>query len=615
MSAAVIQKLVTEKVGEVLEADRTTRNNPNGAGGSGGQGGAPPIRECTFVGFMKCGLPNFMNTQVTTLGLVVANGKSWANIRKMMMEEFCPSEEIQRLENELRNLKLRDTNTAAYTQRFNELALLCPEAVPTKKKSSFTLKVCLRTSRGRQLPLGPWVLFNLSSDKSFVNTSFSHLINIEPVRQNTSYEVKLADERVVSTNTVLKVSTLKVVDHLFENNFMPIELSTFDIVIGMDWLVECNAVIVCGEKEVHIPVKNKVLVVKGNEGVSRLKDKRLEDVPVIRDFLKVFPDELPGLPPPRQVEFRIELVHGAVPVAPVPYRLAPSEMKELADQLQELSEKGFIHSSSEEDIPITTFRTRYGHYEFQVMPFDLTNAPLMFMDLMNRVYKSYLDKFVIVFIDDILIYSKSKEEHEEHLKTILGLLKKEQLYEKFSKCNFWLECVQFLGHVIDSKGVYVNPAKIEAIRNWAAPTTPTEKLCCAPILVLPEGSKDFVVYCDASLKGFRPVLMQQEKVIAYASWQLRTHEENYTTHDLELGFWFLHLAKAMKGENVKAKNLGRLIKTIFKIRSDGIRYIDKRIWLLLFGRLRDLIMHESDKSKYLIHPGSDKMYLDLKKLY
>ncbi|GJV93938.1 putative reverse transcriptase domain-containing protein [Tanacetum coccineum] len=225
-----------------------------------------------------------------------------------------------------------------------------------------------------------------------------------------------------------------------------------------------------------------------------------------------------------------------------PYRLAPSELKELADQLQELSEKGFIRPSSspwgapvlfvkkkdgsfrmcidyrelnkltvknryplpriddlfdqlqgprilqssiyglvyhqtrirEEDIPITAFRTRYGHYEFQVMPFGLTNAPAVFMDLMNRVCKPYLDKFVIVFIDDILIYSKNKEEHEKHLKIILELLKNEQLYAKFSKCDFWLKSVQFLGHVINNKGVHVDPAKVEAIRNWSAPTTPKE---------------------------------------------------------------------------------------------------------------------------------------------
>ncbi|GJY12571.1 putative reverse transcriptase domain-containing protein [Tanacetum coccineum] len=172
----------------------------------------------------------------------------------------------------------------------------------------------------------------------------------------------------------------------------------------------------------------------------------------------------------------------------------------------------------EEDIPITAFRTRYGHFEFQVMPFGFTNAPA------------------------------DKEEHGKHLKIILELLKMERLYDKFSKYNFWLDSVQFLGHVINRNGVHVDPAKIEAIRNWAASTTPTEgkeedkafqllkqNLDSAPILALPEGTEDFMVYYNASLKGYGAVLMQREKVIVYVSRQLKTYEENYTTHDLELG--------------------------------------------------------------------------------
>ncbi|GKB39029.1 reverse transcriptase domain-containing protein [Tanacetum coccineum] len=300
----------------------------------------------------------------------------------------------------------------------------------------------------------------------------------------------------------------------------------------------------------------------------------------------------------------------ATPVARAPYRLAPSEMQELSNQLQELADRGFIRPSTspwgapvlfvkkkdgsfrmcidyqeDKDIPKTAFRTRYEHYEFQVMPFGLTNAPVVFMDLMNRVCKPYLDKFVIVFIDDILIYSRNKEEHANHLRIILELLKKEKLYAKFSKCDFWIHIVQFLGHLIDSQGLHVDPAKIEAVKNWASPTTPTEirqflglasyyrrfikdfskiakslteltqknkkyiwgedqesafqllkqKLCEAPILALPEGNDDFVVYCDASHQGLGAVLMQREKVIAYASRQLKPNEENYTTHDLELG--------------------------------------------------------------------------------
>ncbi|GJR02411.1 putative reverse transcriptase domain-containing protein [Tanacetum coccineum] len=371
----------------------------------------------------------------------------------------------------------------------------------------------------------------------------------------------------------------------------------------------------------------------------------------------------------------------------------------------------------EQDIPKTAFRTRYGHYEFQVMPFGLTNAPAVFMDLMNRVCKPYLDKFVIVFIDDILIYSKDEKEHEEHLKAILGLLKEEKLYAKFSKCEFWISKVQFLGHVIDSRGIHVDPAKIESIKDWASPKTPTEirqflglagyyrrfiegfskiaksmtkltqkgikfdwgekeenafqlikqKLCSAPILALPEGSKDFVVYCDASHKGLGAVLMQREKVIAYASRQLKVHEKNYTTHDLELELLSdydcdiryhpgkanvaadalsrkerdeplrvralvmtisLDLPKqiltaqieALKQENLKKEDVGGMIRTDIpkerlEPRTDGTLCLNGRSWLPCYGDLRSVIMHESHKSKYSIHPGSKKMYQDMKKLY
>ena len=207
------------------------------------------------------------------------------------------------------------------------------------------------------------------------------------------------------------------------------------------------------------------------------------------------------------------------------------------------------------------------------------------MDLMNRVCRPYLDQFVIVFIDDILIYSRSKEEHGDHLRLVLGTLRTEKLYAKFSKCEFWIRRVEFLGHVVSEEGIHVDPSKIKAIENWSAPKTPTEirqflglagyyrrfiqnfsriakplttltqkgvafdweekqerafqtlkrALCTAPILSLPEGIEDFVVYCNASNQGLGCVLMQRGKVIAYASRQLKTHEVNYTTHDLELG--------------------------------------------------------------------------------
>nr|GEV31941.1 putative reverse transcriptase domain-containing protein [Tanacetum cinerariifolium] len=205
-----------------------------------------------------------------------------------------------------------------------------------------------------------------------------------------------------------------------------------------------------------------------------------------------------------------------------------SRINDLFDQLQGSSVCSKIDLRSgyhqlrvrEQDVPNAAYKTRYGHYEFQVMPFGLTNSPAVFMDLLNRVCKPYLDKFIIVFIDDILIYLRNEKEHEEHLKAILELLKKEKL------------------------GIHVDPAKIESIKDWASPKTPTKirqflgldgYYRSASILALPEGRKDFVVYCDASHKGLGVVLMQREKVIAYASRQLKIHENNYTTHDLELG--------------------------------------------------------------------------------
>ncbi|XP_050944050.1 uncharacterized protein LOC127150387, partial [Cucumis melo] len=238
----------------------------------------------------------------------------------------------------------------------------------------------------------------------------------------------------------------------------------------------------------------------------------------------------------------------------------------------------------DEDIPKTAFRSRYGHYEFIVMSFGLTNAPAVFMDLMNRVFREFLDTFVIVFIDDILIYSKTEAEHEEHLRMVLQTLRDNKLYAKFSKCEFWLKQVSFLGHVVSKAGVSVDPAKIEAVTGWTRPSTVSEvrsflglagyyrrfvenfsriatpltqltrkgapfvwskacedsfqtlkqKLVTAPVLTVPDGSGNFVIYSDASKKGLGCVLMQQGKVVAYASRQLKSHEQNYPTHDLEL---------------------------------------------------------------------------------
>ncbi|GKD81492.1 putative reverse transcriptase domain-containing protein [Tanacetum coccineum] len=263
------------------------------------------------------------------------------------------------------------------------------------------------------------------------------------------YDIKMADGNLVSTNTVIKGCTLTLLNQPFEIDLMPIKLGSFDIVIGMDWLSKYHAKFSLTRKIVHIPINGETLIIR--------------------------------------VEFQIDLILGAAPVARTPYRLAPSEMQELSNQLQELADRGLSVYSKidlrsgyhqlrvrDKDFPKTTFRTRYGHYEFQVMPFGLTNASAVFMDLMNRAYKPYLDKFVIVFIDDIFIYSRNKEEHVNHLRIILELLRKEKLYANFSKCDFWIRIVQFLGHLINSQGLHVDHAKIEAVKNWTSPTTPTE---------------------------------------------------------------------------------------------------------------------------------------------
>ncbi|KAJ0640404.1 putative nucleotidyltransferase, Ribonuclease H [Helianthus annuus] len=363
------------------------------------------------------------------------------------------------------------------------------------------------------------VLFDSGADTSYMSVKMCQLLKRAPTLLPTKHVVELANGKSLEATHVVPGCNLILVGQAFSIDLIPIVLGSFDVVIGMDWLSQHQAEILCSEKIIRIPrsgqeplevqgdksgavvgiisfLKAQKCLRKGHTAILALvsdataKEKKLEDIPIVRDYPQVFPEDLPGLPPHRQVEFQIELAPGAAPIARAPYRLAPSELEELSKQLQELLEKGFIRPSSspwgapvlfvkkkdgtfrmcidyrelnkvtvknryplpriddlfdqlqgscyyskidlrsgyhqlrvrEEDISKTAFRTRYGHYEFLVMPFGLTNAPAVFMDLMNRVCKPYLDKFVIVFIDDILIYSKSQEEHEQHLRLILELL-------------------------------------------------------------------------------------------------------------------------------------------------------------------------------------------------
>ncbi|GJR23236.1 reverse transcriptase domain-containing protein [Tanacetum coccineum] len=430
------------------------------------------------------------------------------------------------------------------------------------------------------------VLFDSGADFSFISTKFAPILNVKPSIANPGYVIEIVDGKKVEVDRIICGCKLELGSSLFIIDLIPLGHSSFDVIVGMDWLSHNKAIIVCHEKVVEIPLVDGEILRVHEECVedstkalknAKVDEPKISDISVVREFVKVFPDDLKGLPPQRQVEFRIKLIPGAMPIVKSPYRLAPSEMQELSEQLKELQDKGSIRPSHspwgapmlfvkkkdksmrmcidyrelnkltvknhypllriddlfdqlQDDIPKMAFRTTYGHFEFTVMPFGLTNAMTIFMDFMNRVCKPYLDKFVIVFIDDILIYLKTKEDHEVH----------------------------FLGHVVNQSGINVDPRKIEAVKNWKAPTTPSKvrsflglyewdeeqeaafetlksNLCDALVLSLPDGVEDFVVYCDASNQGLGCMLMQRDKVIAYTSKQLKIHEKNYTTHDLELG--------------------------------------------------------------------------------
>ncbi|XP_073273315.1 uncharacterized protein [Primulina huaijiensis] len=316
-----------------------------------------------------------------------------------------------------------------------------------------------------------------------------------------------------------------------------------------------------------------VCIVSVSEPVSQ----RPEDVEVVRDFPNVFPEDVSGILPDQEVDFSIELMSGTMSISKAPYLLAPTEMKELNDQIQDLLDKGF-HSPkffSMERVDIVCGEERRQHATL----YQLKKA-----EQGHSQEKLYLDQFIIVFIDNILIYSKSREKHSRHLRTVLQILKDRQLYAKFSKCEFWLDRVVFLGHIISLDGVEVDPIKVEAVREWPVPKSVTEirsflgvagyyrkfihgfssiavpltalakknvkfvwgsefqenfeklkfALISAPVLAMPSGRVEFVLYTDASKLGLGAVLMQHDRVIAYESRQLKVLEKNYPTHDLEL---------------------------------------------------------------------------------
>jgi hypothetical protein len=447
--------------------------------------------------------------------------------------------------------------------------------------------------------------------------------------------------------------------HIIKTTLLVLGLENVDIILGTNWMTLHQVVLDVASRivEVNSSIYGTFTLFLPRQDSTQscafaMTELSLTKIPVACEYADVFPDELPGMPPDRDIEFVIELQPRTTHISKRPYRMPPAELAELKKQLQDLLDKGFIYPSTSpwgclalfvkkkdeslrlcidyhplnaetiknkyplpridvlfdqlveakvfskidlrsgyhqikiqaSDIPKTAFSTRYGLYEFLVMSFGLTNAPTYFMYLMNSVFMLELDKFVVVFIDDILVYSKNEEEHVGHLHVVLQRLREHHLYAKLSKCDFWLKEIKFLGHTISQASIAVDPDKVQEVMNWKPPTTVRQirsfvesagyyrrfipdfsriakpitellkkeakfvwgqkcedafhalrqHLTTAPVLVQPDSSKRFDVYCDASGTRLGCVLMQDNRVIAYASRALRPHEQNYPTHDLEL---------------------------------------------------------------------------------
>ncbi|KAI3776205.1 hypothetical protein L1987_45977 [Smallanthus sonchifolius] len=633
-----------------------------------------------------------------------------------------------------------------------------------------------------------------------------------------AFSVETTEGRTTRVTYVVDNSTIKIEGHRFPVRLFVMVLGGFNVVLGMDRLTANEAQIICKRKIIRLkapdgsevevfgdrdaPMPNVISMIKATDYLRRgceaylvyvidkcKEVKELDDVPVVREYPEVFPEDLPRIPPDREIEFRIDLVPDAQPVAKAPYRLAPVEMKELMVQLDELLEKGFIQPSispwgalvlfvkkkdgsmrmcivyhelnkhtvknkyplpriddlfdqlqgaswfskidlrfgyhqlkvREEDIPKTAFRMHYGHFEFHVMSFGLTNAPTALMDLMNRVCRPMLDRSVIVFIDDILIYSKNEGDHACHLKEVLEALKKEKLYAKFSKCAFWLREVQFLGHVINPNDIMVDPAKIMTVREWNIPKTPnefrsflglagyyrrfiqdfskiaspltkltrkevkykwgstqdeafkelTKKLIKGPVIALPEVHEvsypthdlelvavvfalkiwrhylyrvKFTIYSDhKSLKYFfeqKELNMRQRRwlellkdydcEIIYHPGKANVVADALSQKDvptpirvkacqlLVTSDVMSEIEKdqdeALKEENIKKERMvGQQDKLEYN--TLGVRTRFGRAWIPMGGELRTKILDEAHKSRYSIHPGTNKMYQDLRKEY
>ncbi|GKB93487.1 putative reverse transcriptase domain-containing protein [Tanacetum coccineum] len=653
MTHEEVEELVTRRVAEEMEAREAARtlepmnengdeqeggNGGNGGNGNGGNGGngnggngengnggnghrngnhgmnyggfMPVARECTFQDFLKCKPQNFSGTEGVvgltrwfekmetdsaltwwnshkrTIGVEAAYAMNWVELMKLMTEVYCPRNEIQKMETELWNLTVKGNDLTAYTQRFQELILLCTRMVPDEEDKVERLQDAIRIANHLMDKKLKGYAARSAENKKRMESNIRDNRGQQPPfkRQNTSgqnvaraytgcEQMKERDifrdcpklrnqnrrnqtrnkngnktgnktgnqnggnEATVKAYAIggegeptPDLATFTTVIP-YDIDLMPVELGSFDVIIGMDWLAKYHALIVCDEKVVRIPYGNEVLIIRGDNCDNGR-------APVL--FVKK-----------KDGSFRMCIDYRELNKLTVKNRYPLPRIDDLFDQLQgsrvysKIDLRSGYHQLRvrEEDISKTAFRTRYGHYEFQ----------------------------------------------------------KEELYAKFSKCEFWLSKVQFLGHMIDSEGIHVDPAKIKAkARNWASFQLLKQKLCSAPILALPEGSENFVFATHS-----RPEVAEYEaKTLVRIVEQLRLLPKQILSAQSE----------ARKEENFINEDLCGMINKL-EPRADGTLCLNNQSWIPCLGDLRALIMHESHKSKYSIHPGSDKMYQDLKKLY
>ncbi|GJU63305.1 putative reverse transcriptase domain-containing protein [Tanacetum coccineum] len=534
------------------------------------------------------------NSQVQARGRDAANAMAWNDFKALLTTEFCPSNEIEKLESEFWNHLIFVRNASSYSPCLFLLARILPD-----EAFFFPQQFLLQ-------------------EKMEI---FQSALGVRVIMLKKDH----AECATIAKGVLMSHSRIELGDSI-----IPIDL--YHLGHGMDRFDDTyrSVMVLCVQGERNVGKKKTLMSTKANETT-------LSDIPIVRDFEDVFLDDMSGLPPQRQVQFCIDLIPGATPVAKSPYRLAPSEMQELSEQLQELQDKGFIRPSHspwgvpvlfvkkkdgsfcmcidyrelskltiknryplpriddlfdqlqgahyfskidlrssyhqlrvhDDDISNTAFRTRYGHFEFTVMPFGLTNAPAVFMDLINRVCKPYLDKFVIVFIDDIMIYSKTKENHENNLRLILELLRRSWMRSSPS-ANFgckrrWLEL--FSDYECEIK---YHPSKANVV---ADALSRKER-------VKPRQVRAMAVTIQSGVKGL--ILAAQDE--------------------------------AFKDESVIAEGLNGTDQQMEK-RKDGSLYYLDRIWVPLVGGVRTKIMDEAYKTRYSVHPGENKMYYDLRDMY